>query len=94
MRISFTDEIDGGRILHSIGRVRATSAWIPSDSQRPAEAQQDAALRALMEAAAEYEADAIVGVGFEIDGASYLDLSSIDMKRVAATGVAVKLARG
>lgn len=94
MRISFTDEIDGGRILYPIGRVRAASAWRAAGAGQQEATLKDAALRALIETAAEFEADAIVGVDFEVDGAASLDLASIDLQRVAATGIAVKLARG
>ena len=93
MRISFTDALDDGRILHQIGRVRATSGWHAATSSASEETRKDAALRAQINEAREYDADAIVGVGFEIDDAAHLDLASIDLKRVAATGIAVRLAR-
>lgn len=93
MRISFTDEIDGGRILYPIGRVRAASPWRAASAATTEASGKDAALRALIEAASEFDADAIVDVGFEVDGGSNLDLANIDMQRVAATGIAVKLAR-
>ncbi len=92
MRISYTDAIEGGRILYPIGRVRAASSWRGAGSLPGEQSQKDAALRALMETAAEFDADAIIGVGFEIDGACNADLAGIDLKRVAATGIAVKLA--
>lgn len=93
MRISFTDEIDGGRILYPIGRVRAASAWRSADASQPDANARGAALRALIETATEFEADAIVGVDFAVDGANHVDLASINLQRVTATGIAVKLAR-
>jgi uncharacterized protein YbjQ (UPF0145 family) len=93
MRISFTDEIDGGRILYPIGRVRAAASWRGGNLGAEASRDKDAALRALIETATDVDADAIVGVGFEVDGVSCLDLTNVDLKRVTATGVAVKLAR-
>ena len=47
----------------------------------------------LKELAAEFEADAIVGLGFEVDGVQATDLAPVSLSRVNATGVAVKLAR-
>ncbi len=92
MRISFTDELDGTRILYSIGRVRAASGWRAVTGLSDTTAK-DAALDALMKQAAEFDADAIVGVDFEVDGGNSLDLCNVALQRVAATGIAVKLAR-
>jgi uncharacterized protein YbjQ (UPF0145 family) len=93
MRISFTDEITDGRILYPIGRVRAASAWHANGVACAAGNWQDAALPALIREAEEFEADAIIGVGYDVDGAHQLDLTSVDVQRVTASGIAVKLAR-
>jgi hypothetical protein len=92
MRISFTDELDDGRILQSIGRVSAASAWRAANAADN-EAARDAALKALIARASEFDADAIVGVDFSVDGGSHVDLASVELKRVTATGIAVRLAR-
>ena len=93
MRISFTDDLDDGRILHPIGRVSAASAWRAAGSPEQDQYARDAALKALVAAASEYDADAIVGVDFGVDGGSHVDLANVDVKRVTASGIAVRLAR-
>jgi uncharacterized protein YbjQ (UPF0145 family) len=91
MRISFTQEIEGGRVLYPIGRIRAASGWRAVDAN--GEDCRAVALQRLIAAAQDYEADAIIGVGYEVDGARNLDLGSVPVERVAATGIAVKLAK-
>ena len=92
MRISFTDEITDGRILYPIGRVRAGGSWHAEGVRCDGGDWKDVALQALIREAQEHDADAIIGVGYEIDGASLTDLTSIGLQRVTATGIAVKLA--
>lgn len=92
MRISFTDDLDDGRAFYPIGRVSAASGWRAAASSQD-ETARESALRALIATANEFEADAIVGVGFGVDGTSHVDLTSVDLKRVTATGIAVKLSR-
>jgi uncharacterized protein YbjQ (UPF0145 family) len=59
--------------------------------QRPAvDADRLAALRALIREAEEYEADAIVGLDFEVDRVNCADIGGAPLQRVAATGIAVK----
>ncbi len=91
MRISFNEQVEGGRVIQSIGRVRAATSWHAPGAKGD---WQAAALRALVSAAEDYEADAVIGVGYETDAVATMDLSSIDLQRVTATGIAVKLARG
>lgn len=93
MRISFTDEITDGRILYPIGRVRAASSWHAEGVACTKGDWKDAALEALIREAQEHDADAIIGVGYDIDGTHLTDLTSVDLQRVTATGIAVKLAR-
>ena len=92
MRISFTDEITDGRILYPIGRVRAGRSWHAEGVNGNDGDRKDAALQALIREAQEHDADAIIGVDYEIDGAHLTDLTSIGLQRVTATGIAVKLA--
>jgi uncharacterized protein YbjQ (UPF0145 family) len=92
MRISFTEEIEGGRVLYPIGRIRAASGWRSGDAANSEDCRAEA-LRRLIAAARDYEADAIIGIGYEVDGAKIFDLAAVPVARVAATGIAVKLAR-
>jgi len=90
MRISFNQDVEGDKIIQSIGRVRAATRWHAPGAGGDWRAE---ALRALVSAAEDYEADALIGVGYEVDGVATTDLASVDLQRVAATGIAVKLAR-
>lgn len=93
MRISFNSQIDNGRIVQSLGRVRAATTWHAPGAVCARGDWKDEALRALMDAAEDFEADALIDVGYEIDGVVVSDLSAIALQRVTATGTAVRLAR-
>jgi uncharacterized protein YbjQ (UPF0145 family) len=89
MQVSRTNLLVGGRGHHTIGRIKASSGWRAVNA--PAvEADRSAALRALIREAEEYEADAIVGLDFEVDSVSCADIGGAPLQRVAATGIAVK----
>lgn len=90
MRVTVKRQFEEARIVREIGRIEAASEW---RGQTSVEAQQQAALARLKELAREFEADAIVGLDFEVDGLETTDLAPVSLKRVNATGVAVKLAR-
>ena len=94
MHISFTDEIEGGRVLYSIGRVKAASPWHGAGADIGSDAWKKAALQALIRTAEEVDADAIIGVDYAVDGMKLSDLTSLDLQRVSASGIAVKLAHG
>jgi hypothetical protein len=89
MQVSYTNRLEGGRRHHSIGRVKASSSWRAVNA--PAvEADRLAAVRALIREAEEYEADAIIGLDFEVDNVNGADIGCAPLQRVAATGIAVK----
>jgi uncharacterized protein YbjQ (UPF0145 family) len=92
MRISFTDEVEGGRVLYSIGRVQAASPWRGAQAEIGSDALKHAALQALIETAEEVDADAIIGVDYAVDGVQHTDLTALDLRRVSVSGIAVKLA--
>jgi hypothetical protein len=92
MQVSHTHEIEGGRSHYSIGRIKASSNWRAANAPG-AEADRMAALRALIREAEEYDADAIIGLDFEIDGVERADIDGAPLRRVAATGIAVKFAQ-
>ena len=89
MQVSHTNRLEGGRRHHSIGRVKASSAW-RAVSAPAVEADRLAAVRALIREAEEYEADAIIGLDFEVDRVNCADICGAPLQRVAATGIAVK----
>ncbi|MGA2045431.1 MAG: hypothetical protein ABSG83_18935 [Roseiarcus sp.] len=91
MQVSETNELEGGRGHYSIGRITAASGW--RGAEAPGEADRLAAVRALIKAAEDYEADAIIGLDFEIDAIKRADIDGALLRRVAASGIAVKFAQ-
>ncbi|HUZ67097.1 MAG TPA: heavy metal-binding domain-containing protein [Beijerinckiaceae bacterium] len=91
MRISKTNEIEGRRILCSIGRIEAASAWHACGVRTSDVDWKALALQKLMQAAEEFEADAIVEVDYAVDDIETPDLG-LPLQRVCAKGVAVRLA--
>ncbi|MGO9672690.1 MAG: heavy metal-binding domain-containing protein [Methylocella sp.] len=97
MRISSTDSIDGGRVLYPIGKIKAASAWHAAqlDSHQVEAHQGDwraMALRELIQRAEDVDADAIIGVDYELDRVDSAEQTGVSLRRVLATGIAVKLA--
>ena len=91
MQVSHTHELEGGRNHYSIGRIKASSAWRAANAFTT-EADRLAAVRALIREAQEYDADAIIGLDFEVDAITRADLDGAPLQRIAATGIAVKFA--
>ena len=92
MQVSFTSGLDDGRAITAIGRVRATTRWRAAENQG-SEEERLAAIEALKREAAEYGAEAIVDVRFEIDDVNGVDVSGVALQRVTVTGLAVRFAR-
>ncbi|HKN30094.1 MAG TPA: heavy metal-binding domain-containing protein [Roseiarcus sp.] len=91
MQVSRTNKLQDGRGHYSIGRIKACAAWRAADTMG-AEADRLAAVQALIREAQEYDADAIIGLDFEVDGVKSADIGGAPLQRVAATGIAVKFA--
>ena len=92
MKVSFSPDLDDGRALTPIGRVRATTRWRAAD-QPGTEEERRAAIGTLVREAAEYDADAIVDVRFEVDGVRGFDVEGVALQRVTVTGLAVRFAQ-
>src|SRR5277367_1532088 len=88
MQVSYANKLEGRR-YHSIGRIKASSHWSGANDPVP-EADRLAAVRALIREAEDYEADAIVGLDFEVDSVDGVEIGGVRLRRVAATGLAVK----
>ena len=88
MQLSFTASLDTDRAAFSLGRVSAKGAWKPEAS----EAEREIAMRALVREAEEYGADGVVEVTFEVEECAAGECQSVKLRRVVATGRAVKLA--
>lgn len=89
MQVTRAHGLDGSRGHRPIGRIRASSGWRAAGL---VEADRQAAVQALIREAEDYEADAIVDLAFEVDGAPCADIGGAPLQRVAATGVAIKFA--
>ncbi|MBX9739617.1 MAG: YbjQ family protein [Beijerinckiaceae bacterium] len=94
MLISFSDKIDGAPHYTPIAEVRASTGWHAASRDRVREGQwKEAALEQLIRHAEDMNADAIVGVDYHIDGTTDVEDTGVELQRIAATGVAVKLRR-
>ena len=91
MRISFTGTLEGARVLYNIGKIEAASSWHPEDSEPLQANWQEIILRELIRTAEDIDADAIVRVDYQNGGAVRIDETGVKLKRVIATGMAVKV---
>jgi uncharacterized protein YbjQ (UPF0145 family) len=91
MQVSFSRALDDKRTQISIGRVKATTGWRAARGL-VADFDREIALRALVREAEEYGADALVEVSFEIEEVRGPDIDGVPLRRVTATGTAVRLA--
>ena len=89
MQVSSANRLEGGRHHHAIGRITASSRWRAANAPATEIDRRDA-VQALIREAEEYDADAIVGLQFEVDRIRRADFDATPLQRVAATGVAVK----
>ncbi len=78
-------------VRDAIGRIRACSGWRAADASTSDEDRR-AAVDALVREAQDCEADAIVGLDFEVEGIRSADVEGVPLRRIAATGIAVKFA--
>jgi len=92
MYVSFSSGLDDGRPLTAIGRIKAATRWRAAGDPG-AEADRKAAIEALTREAEEYGADAVVDVRFEVDGCRRCDIEGVNLRRVTATGLAVRFAQ-
>ena len=92
MEFSFSSGLDDGRETIAIGRVRASARWRAA-SRPGSDAEREAAIEALKREAAEYGADAILDVRFEVDDVRGVDIDGVALQRVTVTGLAVRFAR-
>jgi uncharacterized protein YbjQ (UPF0145 family) len=90
MQVSYLDRPEAVRRYHSIGRIRAGACWRGANVAA-SEVDRLAAVQALIREAEDYDADAIVDLNFEFECVDCVDIGGVPLRRVAATGVAVKL---
>ena len=92
MRVSFAAADSLGASAIAIGRIKAATRWRAAD-ETGSPAEREAAIEALKREAEEYGADAIVDVKFEVDEVKACDIEGVSLRRVTATGLAVRYAR-
>lgn len=91
MQVSRSHILEGARFHYLIGRIKACAVWRAVGAA--GEDDRLAALQALIREAQDYDADAIIGLDFEVDGVNCADIGGAPLQRVAATGIAVKFAQ-
>ena len=92
MQVSRSHRLEGARYHYLIGRIKACAIW-RAVGAAAGDDDRLAALQALIREAQDYDADAIIGLDFEIDGVSCADIGGAPLQRVSATGIAVKFAQ-
>jgi uncharacterized protein YbjQ (UPF0145 family) len=91
--VFFNGETDGQQGI-PIGKIRAASNWYGVRANASDEAHKERALEKLIHAAEDIEADAIVGVEYDVDHVDAGDTpGSVPLQRIYATGLAVKFLR-
>jgi len=91
MRISSTDVIEGGRVLYAIGKIKAATAWHAANGAPLQDNWRELVLSELIRRAEDIDADAIIGVDYQSGGILRIDETGVKLKRVVATGIAVKV---
>jgi hypothetical protein len=89
--ISSTGAIEGGRVLYTIGKIEAASSWHPEGGAPLQGNWQETILRDLIRKAEDIDADAIIGLDYQNDAPLRSEETGVKMKRIVATGIAVKL---
>jgi uncharacterized protein YbjQ (UPF0145 family) len=91
MQVSRTNELESGRAYHSIGRIKASSGWRAVNTHG-SEMDRVEALWALVSEAREFYADAVIDLSFEVEAIEHPDYEGATLRRIAATGIAVRFA--
>ena len=92
MLVSEKDAIDGARVLMKIGKIQAATAWHAVGYNPVTTNWRDRVLQELIRRAEDIDADAIIGVDFSVEPVEGRDEGGIELERVCATGIAVRLA--
>ncbi len=92
MLVSEKDAIEGARILYPLGRIKAATAWHASGFVPKSDNWRERVLQDLIRRAEDIDADAIVGIDYAVEPVEGRDERGIELERVCATGIAVKLA--
>jgi uncharacterized protein YbjQ (UPF0145 family) len=74
-----------------IGRIEAASTWHAADNSDWAESRREHAPLNLIRLAEDIEADAIVGLEFEVDSDISMAETGVALARIRGKGIAIKL---
>ncbi|MBO0734318.1 MAG: heavy metal-binding domain-containing protein [Methylocapsa sp.] len=91
MRISPAAFIEGRRILYTIGKIQAASAWHAANDSPRQDHWREHVVEELIHKAEDLGADAIVDFGYENSGPIRDSDTGVQLKCILATGMAVKL---
>jgi hypothetical protein len=91
MHVSFTASLDTAREQYTIGRLTAHSPWRAADREL-GDLDREIATRALVRAAEEYDADGVAEVAFAVEECRNGECAGLTLRRIVATGRAVRLA--
>ena len=92
MLVSEKDAIDGARVLMKIGKIQAATAWHAVGYKPVSNNWRERVLQELIRRAEDIDADAIIGLDYTIEPVEGRDEGGIELERVCATGIAVRLA--
>jgi uncharacterized protein YbjQ (UPF0145 family) len=93
VQVFFDDKFDS-ETMAPIGEIRAASSWYGERAHSSDATYKEKALRSLINAAEDVEADAIVGVEYAVDHVDAGDTpGSAPLQRIFAIGLAVKFWR-
>ena len=92
MLVSEKDAIEGARVLYPIGKIKAASACHAVGYTPVSDNWRDRVLKDLIRRAEDVDADAIIGIDYKVEPVEGSDEGGIELERVCATGIAVRLA--
>ena len=92
MLISEKDAIEGARVLYKLGKIKAATTWHAAGYAPVSNNWRERALQELVRRAEDIDADAIIGIDYEIEPVVANDEGGIELERICATGIAVRLA--
>ena len=82
MRISSTDVIEGGRVLYTIGKIKAASAWHAANGAPPQANWRELVVSELIRKAEDIDADAIIGLDYETDSILPIEGTGLQVERI------------
>ena len=92
MLISEKDAIEGARVLHKLGKIKAATAWHAAGYAPVSNNWRERVLQELIRRAEDIDADAIIGVDYQVEPVEARDEGGVELERICATGIAVRLA--